>query len=179
MKYEHITNQPSLSAEWFDMRPIRRSDQGMIEFYGGDQRVARMTATIPHPLPPGAAADFISRSMSPDRTEHVWVMDATRTGGSELMGIVSLTVLERSQSEISYWVAPPYWNEGVAQAAVQTLVAANPLENSTIFGAVFQDNPISAKVLTNSGFEYIGDAEVFSVARDTTVPTWTYIKKIA
>ena len=38
------------------------------------------------------------------------------------------------------------------------------MENDTIFAAVFQDNPASARVLTNCGFEYVGDAEAFSVA---------------
>ncbi len=48
----------------------------------------------------------------------------------------------------------------------------------TIFAEVFQDNPGSARVLTNCGFEYIGDAESFSVARNARVPTWTYLKKL-
>ena len=29
----------------------------------------------------------------------------------------------------------------------------------------------------NAGFDYLGDAEAFSVARNAKVPTWTYIKK--
>ena len=32
--------------------------------------------------------------------------------------------------------------------------------------------------LTNAGFEYIGDAEAFSVARGTPVPTWTYLRRL-
>jgi hypothetical protein len=34
-------------------------------------------------------------------------------------------------------------------------------------------------VLTNAGFDYIGDAEAFSVARNAKVPTWTYVRKMA
>ena len=29
-----------------------------------------------------------------------------------------------------------------------------------------------------TGFDYIGEAEAFSVARNATVETWTYIKKL-
>jgi hypothetical protein len=32
-------------------------------------------------------------------------------------------------------------------------------------------------VLTNAGFEYLGDAEAWSVARGGRVPTWTYLKR--
>ena len=55
MRYETILNQPVIATEWFDLRPVRKSDQGLIEHYGSDPRVARMTTSIPHPLPPGAA----------------------------------------------------------------------------------------------------------------------------
>jgi RimJ/RimL family protein N-acetyltransferase len=137
-----------------------------------------MTTTIPHPLPPGAAEAFVAQAMRTDTDEAVWAMDATDFGGSELLGVISLTYMDRGQSEIGYWVAPAMWNTGFASEAVGALVAANPLENTTIFGSVFQDNPGSARVLTNAGFEYLGDAEAFSVARGAKVPTWTYLKRL-
>ena len=71
-----------------------------------------------------------------------------------------------------------FWNTGIASEAVKALVAANPQKNRTIFAEVFQDNPGSARVLTNTGFQYLGDAETFSVARNARVPTWTYVKKL-
>ena len=137
-----------------------------------------MTTSIPHPLPPGTTEAFIARSMSGERTEDVWAMDASKSGGAEIMGLIGLTRLDRDQSEVSYWVAPVYWNTGLASDAVGALVAANPLGNKTMFASVFQDNPASARVLIHCGFEYLGDAESFSVARDATVPTWTYSRKL-
>jgi len=71
-------------------------------------------------------------------------------------------------------VAPAFWNTGLASDAVRAIIAANPQASRTIFASVFQDNPASARVLTNAGFAYIGDAEEYSVSRNTTVPTWTY-----
>ena len=87
--------------------------------------------------------------------------------------------MDRDQSEISFWIAPAFWNSGLASEAVRAMVDANPQKAKTLFAAVFQDNPASARVVTNAGFEYLGDAEAFSVARNTTVPTWTYIKKLS
>ncbi len=178
MKLETIINQPVIETERFDLRPLRRSDMGLIEHYAGDERVARMMMTLPHPLPPGTVEAFVARSMAEDRNEHVWAMDATKDGGPELIGAVLLKSLDRNQSEIGYWVAPIYWNTGVASLAVHALVDANPLNSSSMFASVFQDNPASARVLTNCGFEYLGDAEDYSVARDANVPTWTYSKKL-
>jgi RimJ/RimL family protein N-acetyltransferase len=94
------------------------------------------------------------------------------------MGVVSLRRLDRGQSEISYWVAPAFWNTGIASDAVKAMIAANPHDNQVVYAEVFQDNPASARVLTNAGFDYLGDAEAYSVARDATVRTWTYIRKL-
>ena len=58
------------------------------------------------------------------------------------------------------------------------MIAANPLKDRTYFAQVFQDNAGSARVLTNAGFQYLGDAESFSVARQARVPTWTYLRKL-
>lgn len=178
MIQEPIAVQPVFTAERFVLRPLRRSDAGLIGMYTADRRIAEGTRTIPHPLPPGATEAFIARALSDKRTEDVWVMDGSGFGLAEVIGLVSLTRMERDQSEIKYWVAPAFWNTGFASEAVAAMVVANPHRARTLFAEVFQDNPGSARVLTNNGFEYLGDAEVFSVARDAIVPTWTYLRRM-
>jgi RimJ/RimL family protein N-acetyltransferase len=169
---------PVIAAERFVLRPLRASDAGLIQLYASDRRVAEMTTTIPHPYPPGAAEAFIERTLSGDGSRAVWALDGSGHGSSELLGVLSLARLDRDQAEIGYWVAPALWNAGYASEAVNAIVAANPLGSQALFATVFQDNPGSARVLTNAGFEYVGDAEAFSVARGRTVPTWTYIRKL-
>ncbi len=175
---EALMEQPTIQTERFSLRPVRISDLTRIEHYAGDRRLALQTPRIPHPLPPGLIAAFIERALSPVREEDVWVMDGGAEDGGEVMGVISLMRLDRNQSEVGYWVAPPFWNTHIASEAVQALVADNPLGNDTMFASVFHDNPASAKVLTNAGFAYLGDAETFCLARDATVPTWTYSLKL-
>ncbi len=173
------TDAPGVIAtERFDLRPVRLSDRGLIEYYASDPRVAMNTVSIPHPLPPGVIEAYIKRATSEPRTEDVWVMDGLKAGGSEVMGVISLVRMDRDQSEVGYWVAPAFWNTHLASEAVQALVAANPLGNTTMFASVFRDNPASAKVLTNAGFRYLGNAESYCLARETCVPTWTYSHKL-
>ncbi len=178
MQIQPIVTQDVITTERFDLRPLRRSDLGLIEMYASDPRVAMTTSSIPHPLPPGTIAAFINRAMSEPRDEDVWVMDGLKSGGAEVMGVISLSRLDRKQSEIGYWVAPAFWNTHLASDAVQALVTANPLDNAAMFAAVYHDNPASARVLTNSGFVYLGDAETYCLARDAAVPTWTYSRKL-
>lgn len=179
MQMQPIVNQQVIEIERFNLRPLRRSDQGLIEMYASDVRVANNTATIPHPLPPGVIEAFITRAMSESRVEDVWVMDSSKSSGAEVAGVISLTHLCRNQSEVGFWVAPAFWNSHMASEAVTALVHANPLGNTHMFATVFQDNPASARVLTNAGFVYLGDAESYCLARDAAVPTWTYSCKLA
>jgi RimJ/RimL family protein N-acetyltransferase len=173
-----------IAAGRFLLRPVRRSDAGLFSLYAGDRRVAEATQSIPHPLPPGASEAYVNRAMKHGGAEDIWAIDGTAAGLAEVLGVISLKRMDeskwdRGQSEIGYWVAPAFWNTGIASEAVRALVAANPQKNRTIFAEVFQDNTGSARVLTNAGFEYLGDAESFSVARNARVPTWTYIRKLA
>lgn len=172
-----------IAAGRFVLRQVRKSDAGLFALYAGDRRVAEATRSIPHPLPPGAAEAFVTRATTPGGDEDIWVMDGTASGLPEVLGVISLKRMDvakynRDQSEIGYWVAPAFWNLGIASDAVRALIGANPQKNKTVFAEVFQDNPGSARVLTNAGFQYLGDAETYSVARGARVPTWTYICKL-
>jgi RimJ/RimL family protein N-acetyltransferase len=173
-----IDSQVTIPTERFVLRPARVSDAGLFSLHAGDVRVAEGTSSIPHPLPPGAAAAFVARAMNPSAVERIWVMDGTAEGMPEVLGVISLKQMDREQSEIGYWVAPAFWNTGYASEAVQALIDANPLKSKAIFAQVFQDNPGSARVLSNSGFGYLGDAESFSVARNARVQTCTYLRKM-
>jgi RimJ/RimL family protein N-acetyltransferase len=173
------SDQPRIETGRLCLRPVRRADQGLIELHASDRRVAEMTGSIPHPLPPGATDAYVTRQLSDERDEIVWVMDAEAAGLAEVVGVVGLRPLGRNQAEIGYWVAPIVWNTGLATEAVRALIEANPLESAQVFGKVFQDNPASARVLTNAGFDYIGDAEAFCPARGAVLPQWTYIRQMA
>lgn len=168
-----------INAGRFVLRAMRSADAGLIGYFTGDKRLAEATLSIPHPLPPGAAEAFVARAMSAMALGKHWVMDGSEAGLPEVLGVLSLKPMEGQrakggQSEVAYWVAPIFWNTGYASVAVRALVAANPLGDQTYFAEVFQDNPGSARVLTSAGFQYLGDAECFSVARGAVVATWTY-----
>ncbi len=178
MKQGDIVGQAIIETERFHLRPVRKSDQGLIELYAGDKRVARMTATFPYPLPPGATETYLDRVTAENREQDVWAIDGSSAGQREFLGLISLIQVTEYQSEIAYWIAPQFWNSGLASEAVNALVGANPLCSISMVASVFQDNPASAKVVTNAGFTLIGESEVFSVARGTTVNTWDYVQRL-
>lgn len=177
MSLDHTPPAP-IAATRFVLRPIQGSDAGLVDLYTRDKKVARMTRSIPHPLPPGATENFIDRVSGAGAEQDVWVMDGSDRGHAEVMGLIALQRLDRGQSEVRFWVAPAFWGDGLASEALAAFVQANPHGSGTMFAEVFQDNPGSARVLTNCGFVYLGDAEAFSVARNAKVATWTYSRKL-
>ena len=154
------------------LRPLRASDAGPITLHASDERVARMTAAIPHPYPPGAAEAFVEGTLTGRRAEEVWAIDATPLGGEELIGVIGFMP---KPGVLGYWVGPPYWNVGYATEAVTALVAhlftLRGIER--LEAAVFTDNAASASVLTKAGFRDIGSTSIFSVARGTVVQSRT------
>ncbi|MFT4717462.1 MAG: RimJ/RimL family protein N-acetyltransferase [Paracoccaceae bacterium] len=178
MRPEVISRQSVIATGRISLRPFHDSDASLVAQYANDRRVAQMTTSIPFPLSFEAAEEFVNRSLAADRSEDVWVIDGVAAGGSALLGVVSLKYLDRDQSEIGYWVAPAFWNQGFASEAVNALLGANPHANRSVVASVFHDNPASAKVLTAAGFALLGEAEAFSLARRQHVPTWTYLKTL-
>ncbi len=175
---ERAADQPVIRTERLVLRPLRDSDAGLLALYASDRRVAEMTTSIPHPFPPGAAEALIARARAPGRDEDFWAIDGSAAGLSEFLGLISLLRLDEAQSEVRFWIGPAFWKSGFASEALKGLVAADPHGSRTLFAAVFQDNPASARVLVNAGFDYLGEAEAWSVARGASVPTWTYIRQM-
>jgi len=171
-------SQPNVAAGNLCLRPLQRSDAPLVARYANDRRVAQMTTSIPFPLSRGAAEEFCSAAVAPTRLDDVWAIDGSAGGAEALLGVISLRYLDREQSEVGYWVAPAFWNRGYASAALAALLKANPHQNRSVVGSVFQDNVPSAHVLTGAGFVLLGEAEAFSLARGAHVPTWTYLKTL-
>ena len=158
----------TIKTERLVLRPLRASDAGPITLHASDERVARMTISIPHPFPPGAAEAFIEGTHSGRRGEDVWAIDATPSDGEELIGVIGY---QPGAGELGYWVGPPYWNAGYATEAVLALVAhlfaARTREQ--IDAHVFADNAASTAVLMKAGFREIGRSDNFSIARGEVV----------
>lgn len=164
---------PVLTTRRLALRPLRRSDAGLLAHHAGEARVARMTTSIPHPYPPGAAEAFVEGAGAKG-SGVVWAIDGGRCGLPELLGTIGLRRPTEEGADVGYWIAPPVWGRGIAGEALRAVMDAHPFSPAPIRGVVFQDNPASARVLGAAGFERIGEGEAWSVARGASVPTWVY-----
>jgi RimJ/RimL family protein N-acetyltransferase len=77
----------------------------------------------------------------------------------EFVGTVGSFTME-GEREVTYWIAPARWGQGVASRALLAFLAiesARPL-----YGRVAHHNAASAKVLTRAGFVEVGSDTSFA-----------------
>ena len=121
-----VTDQPVIAAERFDLRPLRalgcRADR--------DERGRRAGgaghAEHPAPLSARAAEALIARAQADDRAEDIWAIDGTRAGGPEVMGLDVAQPCRCRPVRDRLLGRPAWWNTGIASAAVEAMLAANP-----------------------------------------------------
>ena len=62
--------------------------------------------------------------------------------------------IEDDQCEVGYWIATPYWNNGICTEALQAVVdhCFNVKGFSVLWGDYFTENPASGRVMEKCGF---------------------------
>ncbi len=67
--------------------------------------------------------------------------------------------------EVGYWIARPYWGQGIGSEALSKVVdyCFNVKGFSVLWGTYFPDNPASGRVMEKCGFRHTG--------QETTCPS--------
>jgi RimJ/RimL family protein N-acetyltransferase len=77
----------------------------------------------------------------------------------ELVGTVASFTME-GERNVSYWIAPSRWGQGVASRALRAFLAMEPTR--PLYGRVAEHNAASAKVLARAGFVQVGSEVSFA-----------------
>jgi RimJ/RimL family protein N-acetyltransferase len=79
------------------------------------------------------------------------VVDAEACGG---IGIHPLEDVHRRTAEIGYWLAEPFWGQGIVTGAVRAIipVAFDRYAIVRLQAGIFANNPASMRVLEKCGF---------------------------
>lgn len=154
-KIANLDLRPTLTTERLNLRCPANGDAASIAAIVGDIEVSRYLARVPHPYTVDDAAFFLNQIVP---NEWVWAITLREEG--ELIGMVGLTPEEGGPTaELGYWLAKPYWGQGIASEAARRVVEYGfaDLGLPCITSGYFTGNPASGAVLIKLGFVEQGE----------------------
>ncbi len=159
------------------LRWPRSSDDAAIHRFCSLWEVARFTARIPHPYPPGSAERFIYAAREANASgRDLTLVLAPKKGKREVMGSISLESRGADRLTLGFALAPEYWNKGLATEAARAMVKAGfgLTPAVEILASASIDNPASRRVLEKCGFEFVSTGPRGAPARGGLVESHNF-----
>jgi RimJ/RimL family protein N-acetyltransferase len=150
------------------LRWPRASDAAAIQRFCGLWEVARYTARIPHPYPPGSAERFVYAAREGNASGRDLTLVMTRSRGKrEALGSISLETRGSDRLTLGFALAPEVWGKGLATEAATAMVDAGLGLTSAveIFASARVENVASRRVLEKCGFTLTGARPMGAPAR--------------
>jgi 8-oxo-dGTP diphosphatase len=158
---------PVLDTARLRLRPPQPGDAAALERLAGAWEVARFTARIPHPYPPGAAAQWLTHNDDEDET----VLAIERRSDGAFLGCCGFNPDEPGAIEIGFWLGVPYWGHGYGREAIAALVDlcfGDPAIERVV-ATVHPDNEGSIRLQEKLGFVLAGERTLEMPARGYTI----------
>lgn len=163
--------QPTLRSPRLVLRPVSRDDSAVFARHLSDLEVTRWLARVPHPYRLADALAFtdhvrhaaligsaVTLAMVPDPVVYPVGPGAERPGASaEAAGVVALHGLDGTP-EFGYWLARPFWGQGLMTEAVATALdwIHRSLQVRTVTSGAFVGNEASLAIQARFGFRIVG-----------------------
>ncbi|HEY7421526.1 MAG TPA: GNAT family N-acetyltransferase [Gaiellaceae bacterium] len=149
------------------LRPLTDDDLDALFVWESDPRAVQMAAfTRVDPSDRNAFDAHYERVRSNPQNTLLAIDD-----DGEFVGTVSSFTIEGDR-EVSYWIAPPRWGQGLASRALRAFLAIEPTR--PLYGRVADHNAGSAKVLARAGFVEIASETAFAPGVGAEVVERTY-----
>ena len=151
---------PTIDGGRVRLRHLTLRDAPAVQHLAGDAAVASMTATIPHPSPPGAGRAWFPPHARP-RREGDFVYAVTR-GDDTLVGTLGLRIAPNPHGNVGYWIGRPYWGQGYATAAARAGIDSlfRHTDLAWLMAAHLANNRASARVLAKCGMREVARTKV-------------------
>jgi ribosomal-protein-alanine N-acetyltransferase len=140
---------------------FRSSDKDAFIEHLNDRDIYDRTLRIPFPYTDTDADEWLALVAKTTEQQGRPVQWAIRTADDALIGgcgFDGFQVGTSHRGEVGYWLAKPFWGQGIMTAVVQRVCqhAFDEFDLAKITAHVFQHNPASARVLEKCGFQQEG-----------------------
>lgn len=163
------------------LRPGWREDAQALFRAVADEAIVRNLAQAPWPYSLADAESFLARERAP--LDAACLIFLRTDGAPRLIGGIGFGPMPDRPGcrEFGYWVARPYWGQGVATEAGRALIAnaRDTLRLKRLNAGHFVDNPASGRVLAKLGFRPTGVTRPrYSAGRDAEAPCREFVLEL-
>ena len=142
----------------------RKDDLADILFLANNRRIAEKLTNMPHPFTYEDAKALVKRCDVQLSSQATFAIRMKNTG--RFIGAIGFNPLAEDFGAVhlGYWVGEPFWNQGYATEAVQSVIEfafANGAKELSASCRV--SNPASHRVLTKCGFKQTGTTQLHSL----------------
>jgi RimJ/RimL family protein N-acetyltransferase len=158
-----------LATERLALRPLTMGHAGALARHLGDIEVSRWLARVPHPYAPSDARAFVDHVRAAAAAGSAVTLSISPLDAKgDLLGVVALHGLETAP-ELGYWLARPYWGQGIMTEAVWAMLAHvyETLRVDVIHSGAFKGNDASLAIQRRMGFATVGISRRPCLARGT------------
>ena len=135
------------------IRDWQIEDAPSIAKYANNRKIwMNLRDAFPYPYSLRDAESFISRVIEANPITVFAIANPSKAIGS--IGLMPGKDVHRHTAELGYWLAEPFWGQGIMTQAVKSLTAyaIRDLKLHRIFAEPYTTNPASARVLEKAGF---------------------------
>jgi len=137
----------------FHLRPWAPEDLGSLIKFGNNPNIAKnMSGQFPHPYTEEKGKAFIEHATRNDPPNILAIeVNGQAAGG---IGIHPQPDIYCKNAEMGYWLAEPYWGQGIITRAIPQMVsyAFEHWDINRIFARPFGTNLASQRALEKAGF---------------------------
>ncbi len=150
-----MINQPQkVTSTEVSIRTFKPEDAEFLARYlANDKILDQLRDHIPRPYSLSDAREHIERSMKDDPVVNFAVEYSGEFAGS--ISVKPQDDIYSHSAETGYWIAEPFWNKGVATAAIKLAVqyGFEELGLMRVFAGVMENNTGSIRALVKAGFQ--------------------------
>ncbi|MEM7121106.1 MAG: GNAT family N-acetyltransferase [Pseudomonadota bacterium] len=162
----------ALKTRRLNLVPFTTAHAADVQRYSGFWEVARYTAGIPHPYPPGGA-DAFARDVEFDRRngQGGLVFAIMRMRETSVVGLIDLNLTDDARSaEMGYALSPQAWGQGIASEAAKAVIdwGFSSANLDAIYARALVVNRASCRVLQKAGLRRIGHGYLWMPERNKT-----------
>jgi RimJ/RimL family protein N-acetyltransferase len=153
------------------LRPPTQDDAPAMSRGAGNLNVSRNLARVPHPYLVSDALEFI-KHIAARHPQSLSCAIELKSEPGELIGMIGYEFHEdKKQAEFGYWLAEPFWGNGIGKEAAAAMVqhAFIVTKLDQLSAAYHDENLASARILLGLGFERSGHNMQYSKARGTEI----------